>query len=156
MSIANCDMEGKEKSKYALLNYDTYGGAVRRARRPLLRRKRRPHKDDQDSRIRRRRRQDIFRLSAVHRPRQNQPDGEHEQRRREQRRQQRPMQRHDQHRRHDYDAAEKRHLDPVQQCFELALLGESSVLAAAFADVVGNVEAGLALQVVVFDEVGVH
>ena len=121
----------------------------------ILRRKRRPHKDDQDSRIRRRRRQNILRLPAIHRPRQNQPDSEHEQRRRKQRRQQRPMQRHDQHRRHDHDAAEKRHLDPVQQRFELALLGESSVLAAAFADVVGDVEAGLELWGVVFDEVGV-
>ena len=37
-------------------------------KKDLLSRKRRPHKDDQNRRVRRRRRQDIFRLPAVHRP----------------------------------------------------------------------------------------
>ena len=66
------------------------------------------------------------------------------------------MERHDQHRHHDHDATKKRHLDPVQQCFESTFLGDLSVHAAAFTDVIGYEEAGLGLGRVLFDQVGVH
>ena len=66
------------------------------------------------------------------------------------------MERHDQHRRHDHDATEKRHLDPAQQFFKFTLLCELSVLAAAFTNVVGYLEARFRLQGVLFDEVRVH
>ena len=68
------------------------------------------------------------------------------------------MKRHDQHRRHDHDAAKERHLDPIQQRLDSKLVRIPSVLAAAFADVVGYMEPWLGLQggLFFFDEVRVR